>query len=711
MILSHRDRFPASLFRLALLLMISGNARAEESSCDVASGFAGSAAVNGMHFSTCISALSPLPIDRKNNEVINGVAAVKPNSPNSAEAHLARAQIEWDALNWIEALRSYNQAVALEPQNIKAQEGRLLVLSKMHLPSEALVEAAKIPGVSSAVTQRLHEDEAALVIRWSEKVYYAKPGEQFPMLDRAIAMTEINLKRYPSSVRSRLDYVRALNNRQRNADAIVAYEHLQRDDIAIPAYVHQSAGSAYLATKHPEQAAVAFRLALAGDPDDSKANLGLFYTLIDLSDFPAAQRHIDTYAARKNLPSDKFAAVMAAIMERAFENRLDVAQARLQALSDEAPASESLRLAEAKIALWRGRPRKAHALAQQVTLREVDDLQANVLLVDTETVLGDYASADARLAKLYALVPEDPDVNNLRRAAEVRAMNEIALSVSGTRSRENLGSGQGVVVDMRAFGRPLGGQARPFVHTYYERATSDGGAADYRRLGAGIDYVFPRTANVRVELQQEFFLQPRTSLQVSGRADLNDYWSLSGLIDSNSIEVPLRARYDAIGGNEVQAGVTYRLSERLSFSASVTRLNMTDGNLRRAIGLQTRANLIQGPYYKGTLEAAFSASRNNLEGANYFNPSSSQTTELSWINEWMNYQRYNRSFGQQLALSVGRAAEAGFATGTIGAIRYVQRLSFSDTLALNYGVGVVRRIYTGVLSTGPEADLSFNWKL
>ena len=76
----------------------------------------------------------------------------------------------------------------------------------------------------------------------------------------------------------------------------------------------------------------------------------------------------------------------------------------------------------------------------------------------------------------------------------------------------------------------------------------------------------------------------------------------------------------------------------------------------------------------------------------------------------MNYQRYNRSFGQQLTVSVGRTAEAGFATGTIGGVYYTQRVSVSDTVALSYGIGAVRRLYSGIFSSGPEANLTVNWK-
>ena len=715
--MKYQTRRITSFFCMAVLSTLSNDALSAESDCGPTAWPAARAGTGPVipqpmaaQLAACVDIALGLSKANKYAEATAMIGAIERAEPNSLAAHLARARIEWDGLNWIEALRAYDRVLALDPANVTAQEGRLLVLSKMNLPGKALEQAKAIPGTSTALLQRLHEDETALAIRWSEKVYYAKPGEQFPVLDRAIAMAETNLKRYPQSERSRFDYVRALNNRQRSAEAIAAYEQLQRDHFTIPAYVNQSAGSAYLAMKRPEQAAQAFRAALASDPDDIGANLGLFYALIDLSDFPAAQRQIDAYVQHNNLPPDKFDATMAAIMERAFENRLDVAQAKLQLLSDEAPSSEPLRLAQAKIALWRGWPRQAQEQANRVTLRQADDLHANILLADTDAVLGDYASAETRLARLHALVPGDPDVNNLLRAARVRAMYEIALSVSGSRSKENLGNGHGMIVDMRAFGHPINTQLRPFVHTYFERTRNENESADYRRLGAGVDYTLARFGSLRAELQQEFFRTKKTSLLLSSETNLDDFWSLTALLDSNSVEVPLRARLEGIFGNQLQFGVNYRLSERLSFSANVTRLRMSDGNLRQGAGLRAHANLIEGPYYKGTLEAGLTSTSNNLTDASYFNPARSNTTEVAWINEWMNYQRYTRSFSQQLVLSVGRTAEAGYAAGTIGGVNYGQRITLGDTLSVNYGVGWVRRLYSGLFSSGPEANLSVNWK-
>ncbi len=646
----------------------------------------------------------------KHKEALAMVEALQASSPTLLAPHLMRGRIEWDQRDLVAALKAYDQALALDPDNAPAREGRLLALSRLGSPADAIAEAKQYPKISPAVVQQLYEDETALAIRRSENVYYAKPGEQYPGGDRAIALAEANLKRYPSSERSRFDLVRALNNRQRSAAAVAAYEDLQRDKLKIPAYVQEAAGSAYLAEKKPELSAQAYRAAIAADPNSFEANIGLFYALVDQNDFATAQQHIDAFAARPLQPSDKFSAVSAAIWERAFENRLDVAQSRFLALQEEAPSSLQLHVALGKVYLWRGWPRRAKQELELVTQRYPDDRQANSALIEADVALGNHRSAVERLAQLQAATPDAPDVKNLLRARTVRSYNELAMSVSGTRSKENIGNGQGLIFNTKVLGKPIGFQTRPFVHEYFERAKTDRLTADYRRLGAGVEHVIADVGVVEAEVQQEFFRTRKASLALSGSFDLNDQWQVRGHLDSNSIEVPLRARYDGTSGWQAQIGASYRASERLAVHAGYTQVHLSDQNIRRAASLRGTANLIQGPFYKGTLGLDFSTSTNSLANAAYFNPKSDRTAQLSYTSEWVNYQRYTRSFGQQLVLGIGRYAENGYATGTIGNVSYEQRVNLSDVMSLRYGAGYVRRLYSGAVSSGPEASLSFNWK-
>lgn len=607
------------------------------------------------------------------------------------------------------SLKEYDRTLARFPQNVSAREGRLLTLSRLGLPGEALAEAAMYPEVDAAVVQQLHEDEAALAIRQVEGAYY-KPGEDYADQDKAILLAQDNLRRYPDSARSRFDLVRALNNRRRNAEAIAAYESLERDRREIPAYVHEAAGSAYLAEKNPERSAQAYRAALESTPDSARANMGLFYALVDQSDYKGAQLHIDAYAAKPLEPSAKFDAATAAIFERAFENRLDTAQAQLLALQDEAPASDQLHLALGKIYLWRGWPRLAQQEFGMVEQRDPDSPAAQAGLIEVAAALGDYQSAAERLAPMLRNMPDNGDVRNLARAAEVRDYNELQILASGSRSRENLGNGRGVIVESKLTGKPIAYRTRPFIHEYFERGISNDITYDYRRLGLGAEHTFPGKGAVQAEVQQEFFRHKKTSVAASGKYTVDDHWELRANVDSNSLSVPLLARYNGISGWSSGVGGSWRLNERLALHGDYSHLIMSDDNIRREASVRGAATIILGPVYKGVLGLEFGIGSNSRVNAPYYNPRNAHTGQISFISDWLSYQRYSRSFTNRLILSLGRYAEQGFGARSIGGVSYEARTDLSDVVSVTAGIGYIKRVYEGAASSGPEAHIGFNWK-
>jgi biofilm PGA synthesis protein PgaA len=609
----------------------------------------------------------------------------------------------------VESLNGYNRTLTRFPDNIPARQGRLLAMSQLGLPTEALAEAKQYPQIDEAVVQRLHEDEAALVIRQTETAYY-QPGEEIPAYDKAILLTQENLQRYPDSIRSRWDMVRALNNRRRYADAVAVYEALTIDQAAVPGYVSEAAGSAYLAQKKPERAEQAYREALSENPNSARANLGLFYALVEQSKFEAAQQHIDIYAAKPMASPAKFEAATAAVFERAYENRLDTAQEGFLTMQAEAPASDQLHLALAKVYLWRGWPRLAKQEYELVERRDPENLAAQGGLVEVEVALGDYQSASERLLPMQKAMPDEGDVKELLRASRVRDYNELSIYASGSRSRENLGNGHGAIFETKLTGRPIGYQTRPFIHEYFERGFSNDVSFDYRRIGLGAEHTIAGLGVVEAEVQQEFYGHKKTSVSANGKFALSDYWEVRGTADSNSLAVPLVARYYGISGWSAGAGATWRANEKLALQVDYSYLNMSDGNKRNELTVQGAATLIQGPVYKGVLGLEFSIGSNSLENVAYFNPKNSHTEQVSFTSDWLIYQRYSRNFMNRLVLSIGRYTEHSFPSSNIGGVSYEARMDLSQTMSVSAAIGYVRRVYSGEKSSGPEAHIGFNWK-
>ncbi|EJN07877.1 tetratricopeptide repeat protein [Herbaspirillum sp. YR522] len=643
------------------------------------------------------------------------IVPTPPPPPPSASVMASIGALPATQDDLIDQLRRFDCILAHRPDNTGVREARLLTLARLGAVDIAIAEAAHYPEVAQQVVARLHEQQVTLALRWSENTYHARAADEYPGYDRVIALAQANLQRYPDSLQLRYDLVRALRNRGRRGEAIALYTTLPGRDQGnwqgIPHEVHESAGSAYLAEKKPELAEQAFRDALAGKPDSINARLGLFYALVDQGRYRQARHDIDQLAAQPLLPDEKFSAARAAALAPAYERRFDVAQARLEGLRQEAPSSDQLRIALGKVYLWRGWPRRAHDQFSLVAAHDPDNLEADVALAETEAALGSVEAADRRLARLKAGTPEQEEVKAQLRAQEVRNHHEFTMSLVSSRSAENLASGRGVIAESKLLAKPLWPRMRPFIHQYFERASASGVSADYRRLGAGLQTTLPVLGVVEAEVQQELSRRRQAGVSLTGRFTLSDQWLLRGRVDSNSVEVPLAARYSAISGWLAGVGLAYRDSERWTVSVDISQLGMSDRNTRRTALLRGAATVMQDAFYQGSVELELYQATNSIGNATYFNPSRSRTLLLSYVSDWTNFRRYHQSFGQLVKVSLGRQAESGFATGTIGGIDYEQAVSVSDTLSLNYGAGFVRRFYGGKMSSGLQLQLNLNWKL
>lgn len=650
---------------------------------------------------------SPPPIRyiKVANSTKSGAGAVRA----SVAQIVAEADAAFAAGNDVSALKAYERALALQPHNRAARNGRLLTMSRLGAPAAALAEAKRDANADPDVIQRLYEDEAALAIRRTEQVHRTLPIEARADADNALRLIEANRKRYPHSERTRFDYVRALSNRGRHGEAVAHYEQLIREKRDLPAYLHGAAGNSYLALENPDAAATAFRTAIRRDANDFNANVGLFYALSDLTEYDAAQTHISAFAARPLPPEQKFAAEIHAAWAHAFANRLSRAQTEFAALETRAPASAHIRNALGTVYLWRGWPRRAvdeHTLAAQA---DNTDIGASVGLAHAEIALGDFKSAGERVTLLTTLAPDVRAVKQASRALAVRELHELHIA-SGSSTKDRLSQGQSVSVDARLYSRPLGFQHRVFARTHYEQARFAEGRAYAKRLGVGIESTIARHARVEAEVQQEFFRRDRTSGAIGGTLDLNDFWRMHARFDSNSTDVPLQARLVDVSGRATQAGLRYRHDDRTSADVGAHTLAMSDTNTRRRGFFAARHKLIEGAFYQATAGIEIGASSNTLDNAAYFNPQRDRSWQFVVANEWLGYRRYTRAFYQRLQFAGGRYAQHNFDSKGIASARYEHDWSFSDTASLRYGLGYAQRAFDGIVSKGPEASLDFNWK-
>ena len=630
--------------------------------------------------------------------------------PAWVQIYLTRGTLERQARNDISALKAYNQALALEPSNRTARAGRLLAMSRLGSPDLALTEASRYPELDPDILQRLHEDQAALAIRRSENAYHEKPNDTLKATDTALRLVQANLQRYPKSERSLFDSVRALTNRRRYQEAITLYEVLKREKPVLPGYIHQAAGASYLAEHLPEQASAAYTAALAADPDNFDASVGLFYALCDANHFAKARAHSDAWAARPLDPEKKFSAEILVAWERAYEGRLGAAHERFAGLQARAPASAELHKAVGTVYLWRGWPRRAQQEFELVVQDQNDDVGANAGLVDGDIALGDFRAAARRIAYLNTLDPDNESIKKLNRVQALRESNELNITAGTSRNRDRATTGPSLRFDTRVYTKPVNFQHRIYAHEYFESSHFDADSAYYKRLGLGLESIIPRTAKLEIEIQQEFFRRSRTSAVFNGVFQLNDFWHIEGRFDSNSIDVPLRARLIDIHGRSFYLGTGYRWNEGAAISVATQQVSMSDDNRRRSLSMTAEDQFIQGPFYTASLVMDIGTSTNTLQNTVYFNPARDRALQLTLKNEWLGFRRYARSFYQRLYMSGGSYTQQDYSAQTIGSLRYEHEWNFSEATSTRYSLAYVRRAFDGAPSTGPEATLSLNWK-
>lgn len=640
-------------------------------------------------------------------------AVAQPVSPESITNHLVLAEQHWQQHDYIAALQAYEAVLAHVPQQPDALQGRWRVWSILGLADRAGAQAASLLN-DPATLQRLHEDQAAYSIRLSEQEYFSTPQQRYAAADRALQRVHENVQRYPNSVRTQWDWIRVLANRERNTEAIQAYEVLlARSDAIfseIPSYVHAAAGQAYAAVKRPDWARYAFDYALQKDPDSLEAQVGRFYALSDLGQYDAANRWIQEVAARPRAPEESWNLLTTAIDGIAYAGDLNTAQDLYQYLQQRTPNSVPLHIALGRIYAWRGWNTRAQHELQAAERRSPQDVRAQNALVEMELNLGDLAAANQRLARLEVIAPDDPDVKNLQRARDREGMHSISVSVRGTRTKDSAGSSSGSVLDAQWMAPPIGLTTRPFVRSYWEQAKVDAIHTEYQRLGVGLEHRIPRIASLRAELQQELYQKKESSFILGGNWMLNDFWQLDAQWDSNTVDVPLRARVEDVSGWKGQVGVRYRAHEGASTRINYAEQGQSDTNRRRTVALDGSYLLLQRPGVKGVLGLEWAASDNSLRNTPYFNPRSDHTVQFSWNTEWLQPMPLDRVFKQQLIVAAGWYAQEGFDTGTIGSISYQHDWRLSDVADLRYGIAYIRRLFDGQVSQGPEANLNFNWR-
>ncbi len=660
------------------------------------------------------------------------IGRLRAQHPNRVDVREAAADIATAKRDPFTALAAYGEILVLEPANRAALRGKIRTLAEIGAPQLAIALADRNPGILSADERdALAVDLTAQKIRWGTIAADTGRGPQrFAGIDRALADSEAAGTRAldpateltATERRLALDRISALQVRFRMHDSVALYEAMAARPAEMPAYAQATAAAAYLTIEQPEKARDLYRKALITDPDNLDSQLGLFYALAESEEHDAALAQVERVVAATPPLIDQWSrltirdnpvyarALGARAMAPLFLNRPEEAAQRLQVLSGQAPHNMEIRTDYASVRRARGWPRAAEEELRWIIAADPGNSGALGERAGALLEMQDYRNAESALTLAQSVAAEDGRVRRAARLYEVYGLRELIVDGNFGKSKGGGPTGtQDYAVDTRLYSSPLDYNYRVFAHAFNAEARLPGGTGRRNRVGAGLEYRSP-LITASGELSHDLSGN-HNGVAAALAYTPNDLWTFSGTVDTSSNEAPLQANLAGINARLASGEVVWQANESRSAALYYAHMDFSDDNRRDMTQARWTERVIAGPVYTLEVTGALYASSNSQGGTTpYFNPSRDFSPTLELANEWLQWQRYTRSFRHRVVVTAGNYWQQGFGTGPVYGARYEQEWAADDRLTLRYGIGRSLHPYDGAKTARNYAVLSLNWR-
>lgn len=553
------------------------------------------------------------------------------------------------------------------------------------LVDDGTAEREELERLADAVRKLVRDAEAAPV------------DKRRPLAEQALAGLDdyrdwIQRSRYANGVEWRnaeLDRVRALTLAGRLPEAETLFRSLG-DPAELPVYGLLNGADVYALRQRPEQATPLLEAAYRQAPTDPTVLSARFYNQLDREDYDAAAK---TLAELRAATEGALWVHRLSAMFEAYQNHLDRAQARLEALRPQAPHDPALALNLATIYRWRGWPTRALDEYRKAEADGADPLAVRAGVAQALFDQRRFREAGAAIAELGVVAPNNPDTVALQAQWDwFKRYQYIAQVQSGQSNGSPVTGSSDLSIDQWLYS-PISDEFRAFIHHHYDWADFIEGAGGVNRIGIGIDYRSqPFDVAVAVTDRSP---TARKGLVVSGEYRPDESWTLFGDIQTDTNQVPLRGSLAGVDGHSVSGGVLYRWDERRNARLSYTRADFDDGNKRDMVGISGTQTLWTDA--KRTLavsaELYFSHSTAGDDVA-YYDPQSDRSLYLSTDYTSVLMRRGDRSWVQRINIGAGVYEQQDFSNRGIWHAQYEQRWNFTPLFSLNYGLLYRSRVYS-----------------
>jgi biofilm PGA synthesis protein PgaA len=636
--------------------------------------------------------------------------ALDANAQRTLPALLAAAYVDERSGDLIGALARYDDVLKLDPAHRGALRGKALVLRSLLLPRQALELGAAHPGIlTEAEVARLKVDEIAVELRLAAKTPYPASMRGELTAQTVTALEEYLAEAEDPGARNALglDRVVALADANRYAEAVAGFEALPATESALPPFVALAVGEAYRGVERPEDALRVLEPVAETNPRDVELAFALIHTYLDLEEYTAA------YALTERLTSEapllnteqgsavvkgnpqRLRAELVAGVADAYGDQLVAAQERFEALLADAPNNLDLRHELANVYRWRQwLDRSLFEYAQVLTV-DADLLSARIGYGYAQIDAHQFPEVDAAVAELTADYGDEPAVQRLAEEWDLHNRSELTIAAS---SGESSGSTFGTDyhrVDTYWHTRPYAYRWRGLVHLHDAYAEFPEGESERQRIGLGAEYRAERwTATGEVSGAR----RDSGELGARGAIDwrLSDAWTLAGVVDLDSNDVPLRGA--RVGVEADAAGITavYTRHESLAGAVGLRSHDLSDGNAARYVFANGRHRIVNRPRWKVDVTGELAASRAERDDVVYFSPTRDTTLWAGLRHEGRLFRRYDRSLVQTASIAFGHYDQAGYSPGGMWRAEYGLTWQPGKRVAFGAGVERARMRYDGV---------------
>ncbi|WP_082611084.1 poly-beta-1,6 N-acetyl-D-glucosamine export porin PgaA [Lysobacter sp. Root916] len=658
---------------------------------------------------------------------ITSVAAAEGQS--AAEIPYAQIERLRADRDWLAALSLIERHLAVHPADADLYRLRVLTLADIGARDRARTLYLARPQLFSA-EQAADLNAAGLARRivWSKAyaVDEATRLEEARAADAAIDAYRAQLASAGTPEPASLAYDRlvVLNRLGRHQEVADEYRRLENSGRPVPGYALGAVGDSLLTLRRPDEAAIALERALQADPDDPDLPIQLGYAHLERERYdlalPLLRGLVEARAPWPHAPGarrgyenwQRYDAETNYALARAFGEDQPGAQAMLEPLAAIGPNNADLQASLGSIYMFRGWPSRALERFSIASTLDERNVEARIGQVETLSTLQRYDLARPIHDQLLARYPNEAHVRSMDRNWDMRRGWQARVYAAGGRNRDGGGAS------------PLGNRDReygvevatPLIDDRWRLLARSGRRwADFQgdrsvaqRNEVGLGYAYDRL-DAQLYVGRDRDGLGGTAIAVGAGWRIDDRYSLRARVSRNDATASLQARASGITGDLVEIGADYHPSERTALGASLQHWRYDDGNRRDQLSLALDQRLLSRPHLLIDGLASLGAGRGSRDDAPYFNPSRDASAEFGIRFDHLTWRRYDRHFRQRLTLSSGAYWQRDYGTAWVPSLRYQHEWQFAPGRVLSYGLNWSRPVYDGQREQRLGFDAEFRW--